>query len=220
MAAAEPHSIEQLRALLHSPEPRDNLKAMDAMVPLKGAAAPLVPDLLPFLTSEAYVPCTAREYEFSGHALLCEQSASLIEHIGAAPDTAALGKLLADPRVFLLPEASYDQGAYIGDYSGTTAAPAGLAARLVPLLREDAFALLPALAANARAEADEIAHPTHRALRRLATIASTASPASRAAFEVMIGGMAALPQAVEPRAHRGFDLRDLARDCRRILARG
>lgn len=45
MTGTESLSIDQLRALLRSLGPRDNLRAMDGMVPLKGAAAPLVSDL-------------------------------------------------------------------------------------------------------------------------------------------------------------------------------
>ena len=62
-----------------------------------------------------------------------------------------------------MPEASYDQGAYIGDYSSTTFSPAGLAARLVPLLAEKSFALLPELispqASLPQLRADLLARP-------------------------------------------------------------
>ncbi len=214
-----PTSTEALRALLHSPDPWDNLCAIEAMVALKTEAAPLVDDLLGFLTSEKYVSCTNRKYEFSGHAILAEDAAGMIEWIGAPPDREKLRALMADRRVVMMPEASYDQGAYIGDYSSTTFSPAGLASRLVPLLGQDAFALLPELVANAFNEAEEIGRPARRGMRNMVPVVVAAAPHDRDAYVAEIDRIAALPDVATPRTHIGFDLRDLVRDCRSLLTK-
>jgi hypothetical protein len=214
-----PTSTEELRALLHSPDPWDNLNAIEAMVSLKTEAAPLVNDLLGFLTSERYVSCNHRKYEFSGHAILAEDAAGMIEWIGAPPDREKLRALMADRRIIIMPEASYDQGAYIGDYSSTTFSPAGLASRLVPLLGQNAFALLPELIANAFNEAEEIGRPARRGIRNMVPVVAAAAPRDRETFVAEIDRIAALPEVATPRTHLGFDLRDLARDCRRLLAK-
>lgn len=217
--AASP-TIDELRALLHSPRPRDNLDAMEATVPMRADAGPLVPDLIRFLDSEAYVPCTAREYEFSGHAILAEEAMRVIEWIGVAPPMDDLRRFLADRRIIMMPEASYDQGAYIGDYSSSTFSPAGLAARLVPLHGQHSFALLDDLLSAALDEPDEIRRPAQRAVKQLAPVAVQAIPAHRAAFAAAIDHIAGLPEVVTPRTHRGFDLRDFARDCHKLLGQG
>jgi hypothetical protein len=214
-----PPDIETLRAKLASDRPTDNLFAIEAAVHLREAAAPLVPDLLRFLTSERYVPCDQREYEFSGHAILAEDAMRVIEHIGVAPDIDELRKLLDNKRVIIMPESSYDQGAYIGDYSSTTFSPAGLAARLVPLHGENGLKLVGQLAANARDESDDIGQPALRAIKLLAPFAKTAEAANSNAYTAEIDRIAELPEALAPRTHRGFDLRDLAQACRKILAR-
>jgi len=213
-------TLDELRAALKSPRPFDNLAAIEAAGKMREAAAPLVPDLLQFLTSEAHVPCTSREYEFSGHALLAEQARGAIEMIGVAPDRDALRQLLADHRVFLMPKASYDQGAYIGDYDSETLAPAEQAARLVALFRQGGFAFLPDLEANARHEADEIGQSARRAIGELSRLYRDASGGDRAAFAATIDRIGNLPEALAPNTHSGFDLRDLARACKREMGKG
>jgi hypothetical protein len=214
-----PLTIEVLQALLASPKPRENLKAIEAAALMHAAAAPLVPALTAFLASEAYVPVEQREYSFSGHAILAEDAMRTIEAIGVAPARDELRKLLGERRVVMMPEASYDQGAYIGDYSSTTFSPAGLAARLVPIDAGNAFALLGELAENAVHDAAEIGQPARRALRQIADLAVKADPADREAFTATIDRLAPLPQSESPTTHLGFDLRDLARHCRKVLGR-
>jgi hypothetical protein len=212
--------IDALLAALKSPRPRDNLAAIEAAASLRAAGAPLVAELIQFLTSQAYVPCTAREYEFSGHAILAGAATRTIEAIGVAPDMDDVRRLLADHRIFTLPKACYDQGAYIGDYDSETTAPAGNAARLVALLGQGGFALLPQLAGNARHEAEEIGRPARRAIADLAKLAPQATVAIRQDFIAAIDRIADLPEALTPTTSRGFDLRDLARACRRELGGG
>ena len=212
--------LDALRAALRSPVPLDNLAAIEAAAKMREAAAPLVPDLLQFLTSEAHVPCTSREYEFSGHALLAEEARGAIEMIGVAPGFDALRRLLADHRVFLMPKASYDQGAYIGDYDSETLAPAAQAARLVALFGQGGFAFLPDLEANARCEADEIGQPSRRAIGEMSKLYRDASEGDRQAFAAAIDRIANLPDVLAPTTHRGFDLRDLARACKREIEKG
>lgn len=110
-----------------------------------------------------------------------------------------------------LPEASYDQGAYIGDYSTQHIAPAALAARLVPMLKTDGFLLGPELAAAALAEQEIIWKSAILALGRLARLVAEASPERRATLVGEIERLAASPEATAPTSHRGFDLRDLGR---------
>jgi hypothetical protein len=208
-----------LRAKLASERPSDNLFAIEAAVRLREAAAPLVPDLVRFLTSERYVPCDQQEFELSGHAILAEDAMRLIEYIGVGPDLDELGKLLDDRRIITMPEACYDQGAYIGDYSSTTFSPAGLAARLVPLHKETGLKLIRQLAANAGDESEDIGRPARWAIERLAPFAKTAEAGDRDAYVAQIDHIAELPEAVRPTTSRGFDLRDLARACRKVLAR-
>jgi hypothetical protein len=74
-----------------------------------------VSDLAALLVSDEYMPCKSLKYEFSGHDLIAFSAMQAIESIGVPPDIETLRTLLADRRVFELPEASYDQGAYIGD---------------------------------------------------------------------------------------------------------
>ena len=62
--------IEVWRGALRGTDRYACLEAIDAVGPLGRSAASLIPDLTALLTSQDYVPCTAREYEFSGHALL------------------------------------------------------------------------------------------------------------------------------------------------------
>lgn len=213
-------TLDELRALLRSARPRDNLDAVEAAALMKADAGPLVSDLVRFLDSEAYVPCTARKYEFSGHAILAEDAMRVIEQIGVPPPMEDLRRLLTDRRVILMPEASYDQGAYISDYSSTTFSPAGLAASLVPLYAQEGFALLAALVSAALDDAEEVAKPARRAMERLARFAWQATPEHRATFAAAIEHIAGLPEAVAPATHRGFDLRDLARHCRKVLGQG
>lgn len=213
-------ALDELRTLLHSSRPRDNLDAMEAAARMHADAGPLVPDLVRFLYSEAYVPCTARKYEFSGHAILAEEAMRVIEEIGVAPPMDELRRLLADRRVTMMPEASYDQGAYIGDYSSSTFSPAGLAARLVPLYGQDSFALLSDLLSAALDEPEEIRRPAQRAMKRLALVAMQAAPEHHAAYAAAIEHIAGLPEVVTPATHRGFDLCDLVRDCRKVLGQG
>jgi hypothetical protein len=211
--------IETLRAKLASDRPTDNLFAIEGTVRLREAAAALIPDLVRFLTSERWVSCEQREYEFSGHAILAEDAMRAIEYIGVGPDLDDLSRLLDDRRIIIMPEACYDQGAYIGDYSSTTFSPAGLAAQLVPLHRESGLRLIGQLALNAREEPEDIGKPARRAIEQLAPFAKTADAADRDAYVAEIDRIAELPEALAPTTGRGFDLRDLARACRKVLAR-
>lgn len=210
--------LQALRAALESGTPLQKLDAIEEISRThKDRAVSLVPQLAALLTSEEYVPCTAREYEFSGHAEIGFEAMSAIRQIGTAPDLATMRRLLDDPRVFLLPEASYDQGAYIGDYGGTEAAPAGLAARLVEVMGTDGFVLTPVLARNAGREADVIAQPAQRAMRELAKIVGTAPPEQQAGFAAVVEVMGSFPDVITPNTTRGFDLRDLVAFCRKRM---
>ena len=218
--ADSPPSLDRLRADLLTGGRLEKLEAIDAAALMGAPAAALVPILATFLTSEEYVPCDQRRYHFSGHAHLCFDAMQAIESIGTPPELRTLRTLLADPRVFFLPEASYDQGAYIGDYGGIKIAPAGLAARLVPLMRHRAFDLLPELFAAACNPSEEIGGPARRAFRKLAEFLPDASPVARAGYRAAVEAMAALPEAVAPTSLHGFELRDLAAACTRKMNAG
>jgi hypothetical protein len=214
-----PRRIAELRAMLETGRRRQKLDAMEEAALAHASAAPLVPDLAPFMTSSDYVPCTERQYDFSGHAPLAFQAMSTIESIGVAPDIETLRRLLGDHRRIVLPEACYDQGAYIGDYSSEALAPAGLAARLVPLMGADAFGLLAELAANARHEDDLIAGPARRAVIALSRLSAASEPRAAAMLRGEMEAVAALPEVAAPATHRGFALRDMARDVLKTLDR-
>ncbi|MGE0280102.1 MAG: hypothetical protein AB7P20_05750 [Rhizobiaceae bacterium] len=210
--------IEAWRAALGGSDKYARLTAIEAAGQAGRAARSLVADLAALLTSEDYVPCTAREYEFSGHALLAQAAASAIESIGVSPEIETLRSLLGDPRIFLMPEASYDQGAYIGDYSSETIAPAAFAGRLTEMLGLRGFALLDDLAATARHEDKLIAWPSQRCIMRLADRAHHASPEESAKLATLTTELEAMPEVAAPNTHREFALRDLARHLRKRLA--
>lgn len=209
--------IERWRAALRGGDRYNQLDAIEAAGQLGRAAAGLVPDIVLFLASSDYVPCTGREYEFSGHAPLAQSATSAIESIGVVPDFATLRTIMADHRLIMLPEASYDQGAYIGDYSSETIAPAGFAARLVELAGLGGFDLLDALAENALHEAKEIYWPAHRCIMRLAEKVAVATDEQRSRLLALTEAIEAMPVTTPPTTHHGFDLRDLARYCRKRL---
>jgi hypothetical protein len=210
--------LEVLRAKLTSKRRVEQLEGIRGAARLGAAAAPLVPDLAAFLTSDDYVPCTALDFEYWGHAPLAEEAAGAIESIGVAPDVELLKRLMSDPVILVLPEASYDQGAYIGDYGQERLAPAGLAARLALLLGQSAFDLLPELFVAAQSAEKEIGRPARRSIESLLALLPDASPARRAGFAEMVERMAVLPAAAVPTTSHGFDLRDLAALCRKRLA--
>lgn len=212
-----PERIEELRHLLRNGDRNQKLDAMEEAVHGDGLAGSLVPDLAALMTSGDYVPCTQREYEFSGHASLAWTAASVIESIGVAPGVDVLRRLLADHQLIVLPEACYDQGAYIGDYSSETIAPAGQAAKLVRLMGANGFALFDELAANARHEEDLIADPARRTIIALSQLCASAPVESVNRLWRELDDIAALPEVVTPATHRGFALRDMARDCVRKL---
>ena len=94
------------------------------------------------------------------------------------------------------------------------------AARLVPLFGQGGFAFLPDLEANARHEADEIGQSARRAIGDLSRLYRDASEGDRQAYAATIDRIANLPEALAPTTHRGFDLRDLARACKRETEKG
>jgi len=210
--------IEAWRAALRGGDKYACLAAMEAAAKAGRAARSLLPDLAALLTSDDYVPCTARAYEFSGHAPLAQSAASVIEAIGVAPDVETLRRLLADPRTFLLPDASYDQGAYIGDYSSETIAPAAFAGRLAEMLGLGGFALLEDLAVTALHDDTLIAWPSQRCIMRLADRAHHAAPHECARLADLAARLEAMPDVAAPATHRGFELRDLVRHLRERLA--
>lgn len=217
--SADPSSeLEALRAKLASTRRVEQLEGIRGAAKLGAAAAPLVSDLAAFLISDDYVPCTALDFEYSGHAPLAEAAAGAIEAIGVAPGAELLKRLMSDPVILILPEASYDQGAYIGDYGQERLAPAGLAAQLVPLLGQKSFDLLPELFQAAQSLEKEIGRPARRSIERMLALLPEASAADRARFAETIEQIAALPEAVAPTTSHGFDLRDLAALCRKRLA--
>lgn len=205
-----PPDLASLRAMILTGTPRRKLDAIEAAALLHEEAADLVPLLTGLLTSDEYVPCYAQKYDFSGHAPLAFEAMRAIESIRFAPEAATLRTLLADSRVFALPEASYDQGAYIGDYGQELLAPAGLAARLVPMMGQSGFELLPELFDAACSSEDQIGKPARLALERMACLLGEATSATRSAVAAVAAKMATLPEAMLPTTHRGFDLRDLA----------
>lgn len=210
--------LEALRTKLLAKRRAEQLEGIRGAARLGAAAAPLVSDLAAFLASGDYVPCTALDFEYSGHAPLAEEAAGAIESIGVAPDAELLRRLISDPVILILPEASYDQGAYIGDYGQARLAPAGLAAQLTPLLGQKSFDLLPELFQAVQRAEKEIGRPARRSIERMLALLPEASAASRARFAETIDQMAVLPEAIAPTTSHGFDLRDLAALCRERLA--
>jgi hypothetical protein len=210
-AALADEDIAALRQALRAERPHDKLPAITRAALAHEGAAALVPDLTALLVSDQYVPCTALEHEFSGHEIIAFSAMQAIESIRVPPDREALRALLADRRVYALPEACYDQGAYIGDYATQYVAPAALAARLVPMLKMDAFRLAPELATNALAEEEIVSEPAIRALGRLVRLLKDATAEQRAMLIGAIERLAYLPEATAPTTSRGFALRDLGR---------
>lgn len=212
-----PERIAALRGILATGNRYEKLDAIEEAGQAGAHAAPLVPNLARLLTSEEYVPCESLDFPYWGHAPLGEEAVGAMQLIGKAPDVPTLLALLDDTRVFELPEASYDQGAYIGDYGTDYIAPAGLAAQLVPLMGADSVELLPVLERNAQIERKEIGAPARRAILDLATIMAIAPDAARQVYVATVDRIAALPDVIAPKTHLGFDLRDLVAACRRRL---
>lgn len=212
-----PERIEELRTLLRNGSRNEKLDAMEEAVLGRDLAASLVPDLAALMTSSEYVPCTEREHEFSGHASLAWTAASVIESIGVAPAVDVLRRLLEDHQLIVLPEACYDQGAYIGDYSSETIAPAGQAAKLVRLMGLDGFSLLDELAANALQDEELIADPARRTIVALVKLGTAIPPDDLRRLWLLLDHIQALPEVTTPTTHRGFALRDMARDSVRNL---
>lgn len=211
--------IAELRLILQSGRRRQKLDAMEEAALAHASAAPLVPDIADFMTSADYVPVGEQEYDFSGHAPLAFQAMSTIESIGVAPDVETLRRLLGDHQLIVLPEASYDQGAYIGDYGSETLAPAGLAARLVMLMGADGFGLFAELAANARHQEDLIADPARRAILKLSLLGPALTADSIAMLRGEMAAVQMLPEVASPASWRGFALRDMAADVLKNLDR-
>lgn len=213
--------VQAMRAELRSGDAYRQLAVLDVAWQYGTGAGPLVPDIVALLTSQDYVPVNARKHDFSGHAPIAQSARSAIESIGVAPDVDTLRTLLADHRIFELPEASYDQGAYIGDYGTEYIAPAGLAARLCEMMGADTALLMKALGRNALAENELIAWPAQRAIMKLADkLAQPGSdPYAQAALAAMATDIETLPEVATPASKRGFALRDLAQHIRKRLLR-
>lgn len=212
-------ALEAMRAELGSGDPYRQLPVLETVWQYREGAAGLVPDIAALLTSEAYVPVNGRKYAFSGHAPIAQHACSAIESIGVAPDSETLVPLLEDRRIFELPEASYDQGAYIGDYGTDYIAPAAYAARLCELMGADMAPLVKALGWNALAENELIYWPAHRAISRFADVMSGEKGHydGRIAITALAAVIDALPEVAAPATKRGFALRDLARHIHKKL---
>lgn len=213
--------LDAMRAQLRSGDAYRQLDVLETAWQYGAGAEPLVPDIAVLLTSQDYVPVSARKYDFSGHAPIAQSARSAIESIGVPPDLETLRALLADHRIFELPEASYDQGAYIGDYGTEYVAPAGSAARLCELMGLDTAQLLEPLGLNAFAENELISWPAQRAIMKLATLLGDpgSDPYAQAALAALATVIEALPEVVSPASKRGFALRDLAQHIRKKLLR-
>lgn len=213
--------LELMREALRSGDAYRQLEVLETAWQYGAGAAPLVPDMAVLLASQDYVPVGARKYGFSGHAPLAQSARSSLESIGVPPDPETLRGLLVDHRIFELPEATYDQGAYIGDYGTDYIAPAGNAARLCELMGAQMTLLLEPLGRNAFAENELISWPAQRAIMKLADIlgAPESDPYAQAALATLATVMEALPEVATPASKRGFALRDLARHIRKRLLR-
>ncbi|HTV68439.1 MAG TPA: hypothetical protein VMF90_07880 [Rhizobiaceae bacterium] len=218
MAETIPPSIEDLRKALRSGRPFEKLDAIEAASKFKQAAAPLIPDLVALLSSDEYVQCTSLDIEAFGHAVIAERACAALGSIGIMPDIEVLRSVLNDKRVHELPEASYDQGAYIGDYGTEYVAPAAIAAKLIEYLGPSGFDLLPEIIENAMVENEHIGKPSRRVIAMLGHELGTYSPDEVAAYAAAIETIGSQPEALKPTTHRGFDLRDLAIFGRRKLA--
>lgn len=213
-----PERVEELRAILRDGKRWEIGEAMHEAALAEGGAESLVPDIATFLSSDDYLRVSEQKYSFSGITPLAFAAMSSIESIGVAPEVVTLRKLLDDRRVFLLPEASYDQGAYIGDYSSQAIAPAQVAARLVPLLKADGFKLLPELLFNARNDEKEIWQPAILATKRLLPFLANAADHERELLAALSMGFSVSPKIAKPATARDFELRDLAALCQKKLA--
>lgn len=218
MAETPEPSIKLLRETLRTGRPLKKLEAIEAAAKMKQAATPLIPDLLALLTSDEYVQCTSLDIEAFGHAVIAERACAALGSIGVMPDLEAIRTILMDRRVHELPEASYDQGAYIGDYGTEYVAPAAIAAKLIEHLGPPSFDLLPEITENAMEENEHIGKPNRRVLAMLGHELGAYSPDQLAAYAAAIDTIGSQPQALKPTTHRGFDLRDLAAFGRKKLA--
>lgn len=212
-----PFDVEDARRKLQSDDLRDKVAAMDAAALAGPAAIPLIPDLVPYLHSTEYLPVTAREYSFSGHAPLCWEAMCAIRATKAGPEKEVLKDLLLDREILMLPEASYDQGAYIGDYSSVTYAVAGLAARIVREMGEGGIPYTPELLVAAQWPDKEIWQPAIVAMSGMAKLLPDVSLEHRAGLTWLCEEIARMPEVNPPRTDWAFELRDLRDLLRRRL---
>lgn len=212
-----PQRVEELRAIIRDGKRWEKAAAMHEAAVAESGAGSLVPDIAVLLDSDDYLRVSEQDYSFSGITPMAQAAVGSIESIGVAPDVPTLKKLLDDRRVFLLPEASYDQGAYIGDYSSQEVAPAALAARLVPLMREDGFKLMPELFWNAQQEHKLIWEPAIRAIRKLLPFLPDAAEHHREYLASMAMAISVSRESAKPTNWRTSELRDLALLCQKRL---
>lgn len=212
-----PERVEELRRIIRDGKRWEKAAAMHEAAVAASGAESLVLDIAVFLTSDDYIRVSEQDYSFSGITPLAQAAIGSIESIGIAPDVATLKKLLDDRRIFLLPEASYDQGAYIGDYSSQEVAPAALAARLVPLMRADGFSLLPELFWNAQQEQKLIWESAILAIRKLLPFLSDAAEHHREYLASMAMAISVSRESAKPTSWRTSELRDLAALCQKRL---
>lgn len=205
-----PERVDELRSLLRDGKRREKGAAMHEAALAAGGAEPLVPDIAAFMTSDDYLRVSEQDYASSGITPLAFAAMRSIESIGIAPSLATMRALLDNRTVVLLPEASYDQGAYIGDYSSQEVAPAELATQLIPLMGAGGFVLLPELLHNIRNGEALIWESAIRALKRLAPLLAEAADYQRELLAASMMAISLMPEARKPASARGFALRDIA----------
>ncbi len=154
-------AMDDIIRALESGDADTKLRAIEAAAVAPDGAR-FVPALALLLNSSDYVPAS-----FPGHDYLAERAFAAIRQIGRAPPVDTLRALLADHRILSLPQAAYDQGVHVGDYATREIVPAELAARLVPLLGDDARLLETELRANTHHADARIAEAAIAALKSL-----------------------------------------------------
>jgi hypothetical protein len=148
LAECPADAVEILRSKLSSTDAPSVLAAIKVAAKRKEAC--VVCDLLSLLESDLIVECTAFDFQSSGHQEIAVAAAEALEQIGAPPPFDRVAALLAGTKRLMVPEACYDQGAYIGDYSSAMIVPSALAARIANLLGDDAFKLTAEIAQQTR----------------------------------------------------------------------
>ncbi len=127
-------------SLLESDDPESVLATLDIVGHSREQSVRLLPAIVNLLSSSQHVPCTNMENPGLGHQSIALAAMRILLALNLPLPADPVLKILNDDASIELPEACYDQGAYIGDYATFAFLPAAYAARVAWLCGAQAAA--------------------------------------------------------------------------------